>query len=534
MKKIYGFAALAAAMTLASCSNEDQPKVIDENGTTLGYIAVSIANDDDTRADDLRKPDTNEESKVSSATFVFFNGNNYVTSHTVTLGENGSIDNDFIDGTGDIDRNAVVVAVKPKGDFTSTPNKMVTILNMPSGFAVNKTLPELLASTQDFKTNLTTAGGTFVMTNSVYQAGTPAATVDVTDITDKLYDSPQLARANKVDVYVERVVARADIKSNSLGDAVNLDKNEYTITYIDDNGDTQTVVPTVQINGVSYVNYAKTSRLVKSIDFGTNAPSWSWNDANNHRSHWAVGSASAAADFGSIAHSSVTTVPSQTYLQENTSSTNPTSVVVAATLLDKPNGNPLKLVRFMSGGTYMLEQGAKNIIRQTLVDKYGYKVGNEVLSLPANFFTWKEGGVKGTTAYDCVGYLQLDESEESPAADAELMYKDADEWKALDATHKTALNNELKAMTCLVWNNGACYYYKEIKNPDNAKGIIRNHVYELSLTSLKGLGVPVVNPGKDIIPEDIPTPDASNDWYLGVSINIVKWAKVAQTVDFNN
>lgn len=61
------------------------------------------------------------------------------------------------------------------------------------------------------------------------------------------------------------------------------------------------------------------------------------------------------------------------------------------------------------------------------------------------------------------------------------------------------------------------------------EGVIRNHVYDLTLNSISGVGTPVFDPNDVIIPE---TPDEETLWYLGAEVNVLKWRIVKQTVDF--
>lgn len=96
------------------------------------------------------------------------------------------------------------------------------------------------------------------------------------------------------------------------------------------------------------------------------------------------------------------------------------------------------------------------------------------------------------------------------------------------------------------YQNGNCYYVARVKhfgdketpwtvgqptyNGDNSKwlgryGIVRNHIYEVVVTS-------VSNPGSPCVPEVNPTdPDDVNDYYIQAKINILPWAKRVNNVD---
>lgn len=66
-------------------------------------------------------------------------------------------------------------------------------------------------------------------------------------------------------------------------------------------------------------------------------------------------------------------------------------------------------------------------------------------------------------------------------------------------------------------------------NGNALNGIVRNHVYDLSLNSQKGLGVPVFDPDREIIPD---TPQDEDGYYIAARINILKWKVVSQDVNF--
>lgn len=91
-----------------------------------------------------------------------------------------------------------------------------------------------------------------------------------------------------------------------------------------------------------------------------------------------------------------------------------------------------------------------------------------------------------------------------------------------------------------VWDGGRTYYYQELMHlgktgVDNAGkdfgyGVVRNHIYEVVLQSVTGLGTPVLN-YKDENDQDVweeitpqkPTPDA---YFLGARVNILSWRVV--------
>ena len=94
------------------------------------------------------------------------------------------------------------------------------------------------------------------------------------------------------------------------------------------------------------------------------------------------------------------------------------------------------------------------------------------------------------------------------------------------------------------WNNGATYYYVDIQHRGEVKGeneegeivdmdvtgtygVIRNHSYDLTINSVKGLGTPV--PDQDVV--IIPTKPTDEETYIAAQIQVLSWRVVSQTVD---
>lgn len=85
-----------------------------------------------------------------------------------------------------------------------------------------------------------------------------------------------------------------------------------------------------------------------------------------------------------------------------------------------------------------------------------------------------------------------------------------------------------------VRHEGMAYYYTPIKhlgrdNTIGSLGVVRNHLYDVTITSITGFGTPVYNPDEEIIPI-IPTDEAS---YLSARINVLAWRVVKYAVDLD-
>lgn len=128
--------------------------------------------------------------------------------------------------------------------------------------------------------------------------------------------------------------------------------------------------------------------------------------------------------------------------------------------------------------------------------------------------------------------------------------------KTSDGTYQEVLieevNTQLESVGgCKVWDGGNTYYYHELEHlgktgeytsgtGENTKttsfnhGVVRNHIYEVQLEKVTGLGTPILTylddddheSWEDITPQK-PTPDA---YYLGARVNILSWRVVGNKV----
>lgn len=94
---------------------------------------------------------------------------------------------------------------------------------------------------------------------------------------------------------------------------------------------------------------------------------------------------------------------------------------------------------------------------------------------------------------------------------------------------------DINSIQLLYWKDGKTYYYTKIRHQgfyglvggdsDNfLYGVVRNHIYKVSITGIYGLGTPVIDPGLPINP-DRPNND---DSYIMAKISILPWRVVKQ------
>ena len=513
MKKIYGYAALFAAMSLASCSSDNEPNVATGEMQTT-YLAVNIANPDDTRADGNVREDL-DENGASTASFILFDASGARVGGVYNVNLSGWNDSD----ESNVDRETTVLAVEASEE--SKPASIIMVLNADAtvqGLLGQCTSPAAAYQKLDNYVGAENAyvqGGKFLMSNAVYNDGTKNVYAQPVEGT---YTTKEDAVAHPTDIDVERIVARVDTKLEDF-------KNQGASVTV--NGVERSL--TIDIKGVEVANIAQQSTLLKSIEGLANPLSgWSWN--GTHQSHWAA--FTEISGYDNKSYDKITDVfgatPNYFYVQENTTANEKdyTSVLVTAQLMN--GSEPAKLVRILNNKNYYFEDDAATTIMGYLTLTYGIKKDNKVTSIAitddnkANF-EWVSDKTNG---YE--GCLQI---ADAFTADGELVKRNGENW---EATTLDDINTTLKEYKVWRWNDGMCYYYSAIKNPaDNAPvGVVRNHIYEVLINSIMGLGVPVFDPNEVIIPQTPPNLTPDEEWYLGAKINILKWTKYTQPVNF--
>ncbi len=574
MKKKLLLLPLLAALTFASCSNDDLSTNGGEKPGTgdLRYLAVNIVTPNESAkqpmsraTDDSFEAGTADENAVTKALFILLNDNSVVKTATVTDLAPWS------DGAaGSVEKISSAVLVINGETEKPTVDGILAVLNPPTGlsFSNGQTLDQVKEKIDNYGT---TTSGSFVMSNSVYVDGDAAHIAEaVTEA--NLGSTADAAKNNPVNIYVERAVAK--IKTNDL--------SEMTVGETDNPGNVKVNIQgetgaseenlKIAVMGVQIANCAQKSYLFKNVDdFTTTAPFDNWNDADNHRSYWAKMPLSDDVTYENYSWNQISGIGEGNtaaikdahafYAQENVlpyaSATGHTAVIVTAQLQKQNattnNWEGYEFVK-LANQYFTPDDALKQLVGY--LDSRGYRVKTIT---PAAAESGESTTTYASLADDCLEWLT---SAPEGATDvkgwegfAKLKYTEADAptFVKYDPTAAGAdangyvevtmdqINTVLldKAFRALKWTEGKCYYFVDIEHFGketvdgevvNRKGIIRNHIYNLNLKSLSGLGVPVFDPSKEIIPEK---PGEDKLFYLAAEINILKWVLVKQDVVFN-
>lgn len=557
MKKKLFFLPFLAALAFAGCSNDDDPAAggNENKGDDYGYVAVNIVQPKSigTRAAGSGfEYGSDGENKAESGLFFIFNADgtiynmdNNPQSIALTTDKSGDEANNSVTPQVEKIYNAVLVIDGAETEPTAGL-QIVCVLNAPAGLATSSfsSLSDLKAKIADYSAH---TSGAFIMSNSVYKDGDKeilGATVE----TENISKSASVALNNPVDIYVERVVAKVRAKGissfNNQGAKPAIDGVEKNLT--------------IKLTGIEIANIAQTSYLVKNIE-GISYD-WAW-DANNKRSYWET--VPTTLTYGNKSYNTIVSdspkdgegntfdikkVNTTDYIQPNTSAQK-TAVLVTAELLD--GTTPCDFV-YLRGG-YFTPDNALALIAQYAANNGYYKKTSAENVTPVTYsqlattdFEWKNKLDEGATQYTWLKRYEVVAQVKSNVSN--LYKKNGDTYTSATANEINTLlagSESSHPYVAQYYKDGKCYYFVNIDQTSVANerkatgasdatahtydGVVRNHIYDLTLSSIKGIGTPVFDPDDVIIPE---RPGIENLYYLAAQINVLAWKVVTQTVNF--
>lgn len=578
MKKLL-FSSLCAAALLTAC-NSEEPAVGSGNNGELSepqFLTVNLVTNttNGTRAPEGAEYEAGleHENKVTKVRFYFFKADGDAAS-VRKVGEDDLnwLDWEGISEEGDNMENvekilsATLVIQSPNGD--STPDQLVAIINPIEEDPEGRDISNLMTIAKDYDS--LTGNGEFVMSNSVYaNDGTKVLAVKVAD---KIHRTSGEALNDPVQIYVERAVAKVRLGSE-LEPIAGTDNIFKTSKYKDDGTEVKQEIPILDENGnetgkkeiyVKFLGWNTTavtnkSRLIKEINpawpmdlFGAGGGAWNWSDYK--RCFWAVNATGIVHQYGTFETPTATVDDNYfiadakkkfdktqwVYVNENatsvanmTNGTNPgtpTKVIIAAQLVDS-EGNPIEFAEY--GSTRTSINGLKVLFANNcgLYKKTTETEGDQTVTKFVKI-TPKELTIKTATA---VGEANKDK-EGRYKVYVQLAANDDNTWYTSNNENATVVsaavaNAQLKKLgSAKVWKDGYTYYYFDIKHLGNKVGVVRNHIYDSTVTKLTGLGTPVYDPEEIIYPEK---PKEEEDTFIAAQINILSWRIVKNNVSLD-
>lgn len=594
MKKIMMLSSVLATalmMTVVSCSSSDD--ITGGNGSgnaegTTSYIAInlnSVGNAPTSRASydqGSGKYDDGEdkENNITKVRFYFYNADG--TSYTLqSAGENGEkpsknyIDYQVEKGGENHDNtvsgttSAVLVL---NGESNVAPAAMLTVVNPDVNTDMLGEAPANRWSTmrtemKGLKFNDATNG--FMMSNSTYEDG--GKDLCTTQLTGKTFSSAADAKNSPVDVFVERVNAKVKttvgganfekVTTDVVLDGVNF-KDKYKtkdpvgeLATIQSDGSTKKTSVYAYIDAWGLGDEDGQAMLYKQIDvqnwtdatlgFSANNP---WSVAAYHRCFWgksvAFGGTSTNspvnhpykdinAEFGKALYTLPNTPTSYGSVYADPMKSYLTKIMVAARLAytdEAGNVHSAEICTY-KGQKFLGKDNVKKVIARELRTYYKKTTSGSV-------DTYKEieaSDIDFSSKVTSTSGLKLQNYQVVADLRSELTELFLKKGGSYESVAVATVKAEMQQAPVDISNFGRTYYYTPIKHlgAKDSKaeyGVVRNHSYQVEISSIKGFGTPVYNPDTEIIPV-LPSDDLT---YLAAKISVLSWRVVSSKVDLDS
>ena len=583
--------ASALMMTVVSCSSSDDMTGGNGNGNaegTTSYIAInlnSVGNAPTSRAynqgEGTYDDGENNENKITTVRFYFYNADG--TSYKLqTVGEKGEKPSkNYIDYNVDLGENtgnqgttvsgATSAVLVLNGESNVAPAAMLTVVNpgvntVMLGQPTADRWSTMRTEMKGQKFNDATNG--FIMSNSTYEDG--GKDLCTTQLTGKTFSSAADAKKSPVDVFVERVNAKV---KTTVGDAnfikvttdVELDgvnfKGKYKtkdpvgkLATIQSDGSTKETDVYAYIDAWGLGDEDGWAMLYKQIDvqnwtnatlgFSANNP---WSVAAYHRCFWGTSVAFGGTSTNSpVNHpykdiqtglgTALYTLPNTPTSYEEGVFTNPmksylTKIMVAARLAYTDGGKvqPAEICTY-KGQKFLGKDNVKTVIARELRTYYKKTTSGSV----DTYKTIEASDIDFSSKVTSTSGLKLQNYQvvaDLRSGLTELFLKKGGSYEPVAVATVKA---EMQQAPVDISNGGKTYYYTPIKHLGDKDskaeyGVVRNHSYQVEISSIKGFGTPVYNPDTEIIPV-LPSDDLT---YLAAKISVLSWRVVSSKVDLD-
>ena len=405
--------------------------------------------------------------------------------------------------------------------------------------------------------------GDFVMSNSVYAEN--GARVCASSVSGHVEENSTEATKNPVDIYVERVVAKATTNVNTdngwekITSGADAGKYKIKVGKINIDAEHEKDVYAV-VQGWGLADENGKAELEKQIDVISN--NWTsailgidpWTSPDYHRCFWSasvpftvssgsnpiVNHAFSAftTPFGTTPLYTCPNTPTYTDFTDGVNNkpyeNTLTKVLVAAKLVyydDDNNPHSADICKYR--GMQIL--GADNVLKQIAKDHSDYwtvdpnNASKHVL-LAYTDLEYTRTSLSGSSTDELKSY------EVRPVLKAGVkVYKKNSDGSFATTDSNDELNSSLAESPVQVRKDGMTYYYTPIRHLAQNKaemgyyGVVRNHSYRITINTMSGFGTPVYNPDEvidPVIPKDTET-------YLAARINVLSWRVVPSSVDLD-
>lgn len=548
------------------------------NNVDVSYLSVNIQNVGEVMSRAEYNEDkyggtyedgTEAESKISDVRFYFFNadGSPYILKKSTSTEKDknwmtpGTITPDGKDHTTSVEQITKEVLVIA-GQERVAPHSVVAVINSKTLTTLGEGALSLtdLRDKQDnqfYTTTTTTATPEkFVMANSIYmKEGKEEYAVPVTG---HVSTTEEGAKANPIDIYVERVAAKVNTTCDTNeGWKIGTDdwnNGKWTYQLADklfSKYDVFVVVDgwsVADANGRATVEKATLNSTWSNDLLGINP----WTTGDYHRCFWetSVPFVDGTNEVlnkpfknisSTIADGVVYTLPNTPKATTDFADkmeNSLTKVIVAAHLYYKDEAGvahqaeicKYKGIQYLSKEDVLTvvanENKSKYFKKTTTTDPEGHNV-DVYTSISKDDLTFATSAPEGSEA-------KLKDYEVIPQFKSDAVIYDADHNLVDVAEANKAIATE--ANKAQVRREGRVYYYTPIRHlaSDATKlgyyGVVRNHSYKVNLQKVSGFGTPVYDPTKVIDPT---LPEEENI-YLAAKIKVLSWRVVKSDVNLDS
>ena len=530
-----------AALGLLGCSDKatDPVSPIEKGELERSYISITLKSDDSgSRADDEFEYGEAEERYVENVHFFLFkhdqtafpvngtSGKNYLSFNIESNGTQPGESGEANEGPNVSDvKDKVLIFDNYKGEY---PAYIVAVLNWDTRhIQPSYTLSALYNTLAAIRND----SDHFVMSNSVY-ADMQGKAIYATPLTiENIAKSAAEAKAKPVEIYVERISAKVEVEAN--GDVAG---SEATYNIGASVGDVALYAKVLKWELHNDYNHSILLKHIYPERWGMGSEvGFLWNDPLRYRSYWAasyVGGfpadnyfnwADGYAPNADVAYCGENTRSVVTDAEGSITSNPRTKVVVKAQLV-KESGEPIE-VAIWYGHNYIGEEAVRTEIAKLLSSEIYYLEGGEYKGVGAT-------DIKAIAGSEAPEYADVEAYEVFFQLSNEALAK---EWFTFShsegyvAATADAINARLaKVEPALVYKNGMTYYYTDIKHlgradSDSAFGIVRNHIYKVSISKMSGLGTPVFDSDIDF---ETPERPVDSNSYVAAEVRILSWKVV--------
>ena len=370
----------------------------------------------------------------------------------------------------------------------------------------------------------------FVMSTSVY-ADMQGKIVRANALTiDNIAKSAEEAKAHPIEIYVERISAKVQVEAK--GDVAGKDATYDTDHTV---GDVAVYAKVLKWELYNEYHHSIVLKHIYPETWGVAGQiGFLWNDPNRFRSYWAgsyTGSFPSDNHFdwtdglrpGGVSYCGENTRQAVKDSEGNVTSDPRTKVIIKAQLVDA-DGNAVEVANWY-GHNYIGEDAVRSEIASLLESEIFYADGAEYKGIDGADLKAVPGHMApegiDVEAYEV--FFQLSDE----GADKEwFVYSSSEGYKsATDDVINARLANVQPA---LVYKDGMTYYFTEIKHLGSAGsasefGVVRNHVYKVNISDIKGFGTPVYDPYVDV---EVPERPKDTNSYVAAQVHILSWKVV--------